>query len=163
MVGVILMSDEGIDVVVAELVGPAELLLERVVLVVVFAAAAAAVVALTVTDDCRVVALLGVRAQVDVAVEDEGKVSQEVEFRSGDGIHRIADGDVLVQLVLPDDVTVHKLVSGVDLDTVLVIIVTGVILFVSVGIEDVFARGDIVEMDRIDRSDTAAVHERVGD
>ena len=63
------MSDEGIDVVVAELVGPAELLLERVVLVDILGALAAAVVALTVTDDRGVVSLLDVRAGAKVAVD----------------------------------------------------------------------------------------------
>ena len=69
VVGIVLVADEGVHAVVAELMAPAKLLLERPVLVIVFVAAAAAVVALTVTDDRGVVSLLDVRAGAKVAVD----------------------------------------------------------------------------------------------
>ena len=141
--------------------GPAQLLLERVVLVVVFVAAATAVVALTVTDHGAVVALLDIAAEVEVAVEGEGEVFQEVELDRRDGVHRVAGALVLVELVLPDDVAVHVLVTGIDLNTVLVVIVTRVILLFAVRVKDVFTRVDVVEVHRIDRRDVTAVHERV--
>ena len=155
------MSDEGIDVVVAELVGPAELLLERVVLVDILGALAAAVVALTVTDDAGIIFLLDVIADIEVSVEGEGEVPEEVELRGGDGVHRVADALVLVEFVLPDDVAVDILVACVDLDAVGVIIISRVILLVPVSVQDVFAGVDVMQVDRIDRGDVAAVHERV--
>ena len=119
------------------MVGPAQLLLERVVLVDILDALATAVVALAVADDAGVIALLDVVADVEVSVEGEGEVLKEVELGGADGIHRVADADVLVQFVLPDDVTVYILVAGVDLLAVLIEIVTGVILLVAVSVEDV--------------------------
>ena len=160
-VGVVFMAQEHVHVVTAELVAPAQLLLEGVVLIVVLVAAAATIVTLTVTDHSGVVGLFGIGAQAQVTGDGEGEVFQEVEFGRSDSVHGVAHALVLVQLVLPDDVTVGVLVTGDDRLAIGVDVGTGIVLLVAVGVQDIFTGVDVVQVHRIDGGDVTAIHPRV--
>ena len=49
---------------------------------------------------------------VQVTFQSEGEVVRQIDVSVSDGVHRVTDGLVLIQLVLPDEVTVLELVTG---------------------------------------------------
>ncbi len=155
------MAQEHVHVVLAEGVGPAQLLLHIVVLVAVNHLFGTAGVALAVADDGVVVGMVVAIAHVQVSLDGEGEVLQEVEIHESNAVQGVAHGFVGVQLVLPDHMAVRVLVTGAVDGAVGGGVGTRVELLVAELVQDVFARGDVVQVHRIDGGNLAAVHERV--
>ena len=146
----------------AELLSPVQLLLEGPVLIAVVDSLATSAVTLTITDYSIVVLVLLAVTGIQVTLQRKGEVVGQIEVCVGNGVHRVTDGLVLVQLVLPHEVTVlilvtcnHHLTIAADIRTTIVLLLTEVV-------EDVLTCSYIVQVYGIDRCDVTAIHEGVG-
>ena len=143
------MTQQGVNSVHAILLAPVQLLLEGVVLLADVSAAQASVVALTITNLSRVVLVLRVVVQIQVALQCESEVVGQHDIRINRAVHGVADFLVGVQLVLPDDVAIGILVAGLNHLTISIDIRTTIPQQVALGITLILASKRIVQMHRI--------------
>ena len=158
---VVLVSQQGIDRVYTILVVPVQLLLECVVLVSVVATTATTVVTLTIADYRALVDALLVVAKVKVTLQCEGEVIWQQDVGISNTVDGVADGLVLIQLVLPDNVAVGILVAGYYNLTVGIDIRTAVVLAIALLVEQILTCVHIVSVNRIYGRNLATVVEGV--
>ena len=98
---------------------------------------------------------------VQVTLQGKCEVVRQIDVSVGDGIHRVADSLILVQLVFPDKMTVLILVAG-NLNLALIIDVRStVVLLIAKAVKDIITCIHVMQVNRIYRSDVTTVHEWV--
>ena len=108
---VVLVTNQSVDRVNTILVAPVQLLLECPVLVTSIGTLTTTAVTLTVTN-LSIVILVSLRVtSIQVAFQGECEVIRQIEISVSNSVHGVTNGIVLVQLVLPDEVTVLELVT----------------------------------------------------
>ena len=147
---VILVSQQGVDSVYTVLVVPVQLLLEGPVLDACIATCATSAITLTVTNHSTLVVVgLGV-AHSQVTLQCKCKVVRQHNVGIGNTVQCVTYGLVLVQLILPNQVSVGELVAGNHHLSVGIGIRSAIVLLLSHTVEQVLACNRIVQMYGID-------------
>ena len=156
------MTNQSVDRVNTVLVAPVQLLLESPVLVTGIGTLTTTAVTLTVTN-LSIVILVRLRVTcIQVTLQCEGEVVRQIEISVSNSVHSVTNGIVLVQLVLPNEVTILELITGNNYLTIVIKIRATIVLLVTEVIENILTGIHVVQVNRIDRCNVTAIHEWVG-